>query len=69
MRAEPNLAHVRLFQSLPGTRAETWPPEPEENDDDSTLELDDECLDALEPDDDYETQPQPGDFWPEMDAA
>ncbi len=28
-----------------------------------------ECWDALIPDDDYEPQPEPGDFWTAEDAA
>lgn len=43
-------------------------PEPE-IDDRWPLEFDDETWDALVPDDDYEPQPEYGDFWTEQDAA
>ena len=42
---------------------------PDEFDDDWPLELGDDVFDALTPDDDYEPTPDPGDFWPEQDAA
>ncbi|HMO85654.1 MAG TPA: hypothetical protein PKC18_12130 [Lacipirellulaceae bacterium] len=37
--------------------------------DDAEFLGDDESLDALLPDDDYEPLPEPGDFWPHPDAA
>ena len=45
------------------------PPFPREIDDSWPLEIDDEDLDALIPDDDYEPLPEYGDFWTERDAA
>lgn len=42
---------------------------PDFADDHSTLELDDDCFEALTPDDDYEPLPEPGDFWTNQDAA
>ena len=44
-------------------------PKPEELDDDRSLELDDEYWEALLLDDDYEPQPDDGDFWIDQDAA
>ena len=44
-------------------------PEATEFDDDSTLEISDELCDALTPDDDYESLPEAGDFWTDLDAA
>jgi hypothetical protein len=41
----------------------------DECDDDSLLELDDEYWEALLLDDDYEVQPERGDFWIDRDAA
>lgn len=41
----------------------------EECDDDVLLELDDEYWDALLPEDEYEVQPEEGDFWIDRDAA
>lgn len=38
-------------------------------DDDYSLDFDDEYLDALLLDDDYEPTPEAGDFWPDSDAA
>ena len=40
-----------------------------EFEDDMGVELDDECWDALAPEDDYEPLPEPGDFWTEQEAA
>ncbi len=45
------------------------PPWPREIDDSWPLELDDEELDALIPEDDYEPLPEFGDFWGDRDAA
>ncbi len=42
---------------------------PREIDDSWPLEIDDQDLDALIPDDDYEPLPEYGDFWPDRDAA
>jgi hypothetical protein len=41
--------------------------EPDDVDYDTPLEFDDEYWEALVPDDDYEPQPDYGDFWPEED--
>ena len=41
--------------------------EPDDVDYDTPLEFDDEYWEALVPDDDYEPQPDHGDFWPEED--
>jgi hypothetical protein len=40
-----------------------------ECDDESLLELDEEYWEALLLDDDYEVQPERGDFWIDQDAA
>jgi hypothetical protein len=64
---------VRIFFAPPHQESPFWPddaqPDADEIDDDSPLELDDEHWDALQPDDDYEPHPEPGDFWPDQDAA
>ena len=43
------------------------PPYSDDVDDPMPLELDDECWEALTPDDDYEPMPDYGDFWTEDD--
>ena len=66
----------RIFFA-PSVDADAWPaddsddgrPDPDELDDDGALELDDEYWDALLLDDDYEPHPEPGDVWPDQDAA
>jgi hypothetical protein len=67
----------RVFLAPPLETGDDWPPddvddgrpELDEIDDDWSLELDDGYWDALTPDDDYEPQPEPGDFWPDQEAA
>ena len=62
-----------LFRRHPPVTANITPevdPDPAEfDDDDSTLEISDELWDVLTPDDDYESLPEPGDFWTDQDAA
>jgi hypothetical protein len=76
MFAPRRLSSPRIFLSPLTEDATDWPgedgdgrPEPEEIDDDWSLELDDEYWDALLLDDDYEPDPEYGDFWPDQDAA
>jgi hypothetical protein len=68
----PSLFFAPPADSHAACSSDDWdddPPDLDELDDDSPLDLDDECWDALLPDDDYEPRPDPGDFWPHQDAA
>ena len=61
---------MRPLNLLPDDRSA--PPDdddfmPDEFDDDVPLELEDESWEALTPDDDYEPQPEHGDFWTDDD--
>ena len=59
----------RLFFTPPDDDWDYDRPEPDEIDDDYSLDLNDEYWDALLLDDDYEPHPEPGDFWPDQHAA
>ena len=69
-------ASIRIFFAPPVHDDAAWPeddpdgsrPDPEEIDDDWAWQFK-EYWDALLPDDDYEPHPEPGDFWPDQDAA
>jgi hypothetical protein len=69
-------APIRIFFAPFDQHDAAWPeddpddgePDLDEVDDDWLLQFN-EYWDALLPDDDYEPLPDPGDFWPDQDAA